>query len=49
VRKSSTRQTGGDCRKGWAQVEEAGHNLQGDNPSGLLDALLPFLNELGLA
>ena len=34
-------------RKGrWVRVENAGHNLQGDNPSGLLDVLLPFLREI---
>jgi pimeloyl-ACP methyl ester carboxylesterase len=36
-------------RKGrWMRVEKAGHNVQGDNPGGLLDALLPFLREIGL-
>ena len=35
-------------RARWAQVEKAGHNVQGDNPRGLLDTLLPFLNEIGL-
>jgi len=34
-------------RKGrWVRVENAGHNLQGDNPSGLIDVLLPFLREI---
>jgi esterase len=33
----------------WLQVEKAGHNVQGDNPRGLLDALLPFFNEIGVA
>jgi esterase len=32
----------------WVRVENAGHNVQGDNPSGLLDAMNPFLRELGL-
>jgi len=32
----------------WVRVENAGHNLQGDNPAGLLDALLPFLREIGM-
>ncbi|HJU10742.1 MAG TPA: alpha/beta hydrolase [Candidatus Binataceae bacterium] len=31
----------------WVRVENAGHNLQGDNPGGLLEVLLPFLRELG--
>src|ERR1019366_361768 len=31
----------------WVQVEKAGHNVQGDNPRGLLDAILPFFNEIG--
>ena len=30
------------------QVEKAGHNVQGDNPAGLLAVLLPFLAEIGL-
>jgi esterase len=29
-----------------AVVEHAGHNIQGDNPSGLLDILRPFLAEV---
>jgi esterase len=32
----------------WTRVENAGHNVQGDNPRGLLDAMNPFLRELGL-
>jgi pimeloyl-ACP methyl ester carboxylesterase len=36
-------------RARWVQVEKAGHNVQGDNPHGLLDAILPFFNEIGLA
>jgi pimeloyl-ACP methyl ester carboxylesterase len=32
----------------WARVENAGHNVQGDNPGGLLEVLLPFLGEIGL-
>jgi esterase len=32
----------------WVRVENAGHNVQGDNPRGLLDAMNPFLRELGL-
>jgi esterase len=30
------------------RVENAGHNVQGDNPGGLLEVLLPFLREIGL-
>jgi esterase len=29
------------------RVEKAGHNVQGDNPRGLLEVLLPFLREIG--
>ena len=32
----------------WVRVENAGHNLQGDNPGGLLEVLTPFLREIGL-
>jgi pimeloyl-ACP methyl ester carboxylesterase len=32
----------------WLKVEKAGHNVQGDNPRGLLDAMHPFLQEIGL-
>ena len=32
----------------WLRVENAGHNVQGDNPRGLLDALNPWLREAGL-
>jgi esterase len=32
----------------WLRVENAGHNVQGDNPRGLLDAMNPFLRDLGL-
>ena len=32
----------------WVRIENAGHNIQGDNPRGLLDALNPFLREIGL-
>jgi pimeloyl-ACP methyl ester carboxylesterase len=31
------------------RVEGAGHNVQGDNPRGLLEAIDPFLDEIGLA
>ncbi len=33
----------------WVRVENAGHTIQGDNPRGLLDALRPFIREIGLA
>jgi esterase len=32
----------------WVRVENAGHNVQGDNPAGLLDAMKPFLRDIGL-
>lgn len=32
----------------WVRVDNAGHNVQGDNPRGLLDAMNPFLREIGL-
>jgi pimeloyl-ACP methyl ester carboxylesterase len=32
----------------WVRIEKAGHNVQGDNPRGLLDAMRPFLQEIGL-
>jgi pimeloyl-ACP methyl ester carboxylesterase len=32
----------------WVRVEDAGHNVQGDNPRGLLEAMRPFLGEIGL-
>jgi esterase len=32
----------------WVRVEKAGHNVQGDNPAGLLDVFLPFLREVGI-
>lgn len=31
----------------WVRVEGSGHTIQGDNPKGLLEALEPFLGELG--
>jgi esterase len=31
----------------WVRVENAGHNIQGDNPRGFIEALLPFLAEIG--
>ena len=35
-------------RARWVRVEEAGHNVQGDNPRGLLDAMKSFFSEIGL-
>ena len=35
-------------RARWVRVEDAGHNVHGDNPRGLLDAIYPFLSEIGL-
>lgn len=35
-------------RARWLRVENAGHNVQGDNPRGLLDAMNPCLREAGL-
>ena len=32
----------------FVKVEQAGHNVQGDNPAGLLAVLRPFLEEVGL-
>lgn len=32
----------------WQRVPEAGHTIQGDNPRGLLEALRPFMREIGL-
>jgi pimeloyl-ACP methyl ester carboxylesterase len=32
----------------WVRVAKAGHNVQGDNPAGLLDAMRPFFKEIGL-
>jgi esterase len=32
----------------WQRVLNAGHTIQGDNPRGLLDALEPFVKEIGL-
>jgi pimeloyl-ACP methyl ester carboxylesterase len=31
----------------WVKVPDAGHTIQGDNPRGLLDALRPFIKEIG--
>ncbi len=35
-------------RARWIRVEDAGHNVQGDNPRGLLEAMRPFLKSIGL-
>jgi len=32
----------------WVKVPNAGHTIQGDNPAALLDALMPFIGEIGL-
>jgi esterase len=32
----------------WMRVENAGHTIQGDNPRALLDALDPFLKQIGI-
>jgi esterase len=32
----------------WLKIENAGHTIQGDNPAGLLNALQPFVKEIGL-
>lgn len=32
----------------WVKVPNAGHTIQGDNPSGLLDAMIPFIKQIGL-
>ena len=31
----------------WQRIPNAGHTIQGDNPKGLLDALVPFLDRAG--
>jgi esterase len=32
----------------WVRIEKAGHNVQGDNPRGLLEVMRPFLQEIGI-
>lgn len=32
----------------WLRIENAGHTIQGDNPSALLGALEPFFKEIGI-
>jgi len=33
----------------WVRVENSGHNVQGDNPRSLLDAMLAFFREAGIS
>ena len=33
----------------WVRVEKSGHNVQGDNPRALLDAMLTFFREAGIS
>ena len=33
----------------WVRVEKSGHNVQGDNPRALLDAMLAFFREVGIS
>lgn len=33
----------------WVRVENSGHNVQGDNPRALLDAMLAFFREAGIS
>jgi esterase len=33
----------------WVRVEKSGHNVQGDNPRALLDAMLGFFSEAGIS
>ena len=33
----------------WVRVEKSGHNVQGDNPRALLDAMLAFFREAGIS
>jgi pimeloyl-ACP methyl ester carboxylesterase len=32
----------------WVTIEKAGHNVQGDNPRALLDAMHSFFREAGV-
>ncbi|MGH7931817.1 MAG: alpha/beta fold hydrolase [Candidatus Binataceae bacterium] len=32
----------------WIQIGDAGHTIQGDNPRGLLEAMRPFMREIGI-
>jgi non-heme chloroperoxidase len=33
----------------WVRVEKSGHNVQGDNPRALLDAMHAFFREAGIS
>jgi pimeloyl-ACP methyl ester carboxylesterase len=33
----------------WVRIEDAGHNVQGDNPAALLEAMVPFLHASGIS
>ncbi len=33
----------------WVRIEQSGHNVQGDNPRALLDAMLAFFREAGIS
>ena len=33
----------------WVRVDQAGHNVQGDNPRALLDAMLAFFGATGVS
>jgi pimeloyl-ACP methyl ester carboxylesterase len=33
----------------WVRVENSGHNVQGDNPRALLDAMIAFFREAGIS
>jgi len=33
----------------WVRIEKSGHNVQGDNPRALLDAMLSFFRDAGIS
>ena len=33
----------------WVRIEKSGHNVQGDNPRALLDAMLSFFRDVGIS
>jgi len=33
----------------WVRIERSGHNVQGDNPRGLLDAMTGFFRDAGIS
>jgi non-heme chloroperoxidase len=33
----------------WVRIEKSGHNVQGDNPRALLDAMATFFGEVGIS